>query len=238
MCLLLNHNIHLVISKGLLVISKCSLFIHSGIESSSGVNKPEAWLSLSDFLKILRGSALLSNHLAYAETCDLFNSCQGAHGQSPANEPKQLSLEQFVLLFASVARCNHPEKEPTPLVTGGEYVHEPASEVQLLKQLLHDHLFPSVLQVRTVVGDDEVLEALTVPPVIELLGINPPYHHHHLRILCSAQVQPALLRVFCKYAGTQKLEENTALPLRKLEAFARDFMLIPQVPHTSPNPKP
>ena len=89
----------------------------------------------------------------------------------------------------------------------------PSKEEDLLKQLLHQHLFPAVLEIRTIVGDDHFLEDLLELRVISLMAL----------------VQPAMTAVFLHYCGTTELDDNTALPLRKLELMARQFMLFPQL---------
>lgn len=86
------------------------------------------------------------------------------------------------------------------------------AEKRLLK-MLTVHVFPSVLEPKNVVGDDDELAAIMTTECIQVL----------------ASVEPLMTTVFVNYCGSSKLEASTSISLKKLNALFLDTKVNPEL---------
>ena len=195
---------------------------------------PRPFLLLSAWLKLLRGSGLLSNTMTLRTASRIFHKTVGlsegdpsaAHRGNTSKSPGSEGWNRVKKMAGVESPGSSADAEPRHLIHIDDFVllitsvaehtyatdTEETSEWRLLK-ICKEHIFPAVLQPKNVVGEDEVLDMLLSPECLPVLN----------------DAEDLLSPLFVHYAGGRSLKSSTSLSLENIEELFADCQVCPNL---------
>jgi len=169
----------------------------------------EPFLTLTNFVKITRTSGILSNFITFRTVTALFETAglpfeAGESGTD--HEPKRLmSLDHFALLLTHLADLSYGRQ--------GQQSYIETTEKRLIK-LLQVHMFPSILQTKAVVGENQALSDII--DSVEIIHI-------------TDLAEDFFSIVFLTYANHEEMTPKVALSLAQMQQMYADFKVCPEI---------